>query len=151
MFNLTPHYKYSAMPFKEEYRINGRLSNESIEKLIHIAEDVQTFDIEEVEESIENIGKDLDCIEDYLPSEGIYEDVVDKLKDLKSSFKKLSLEQKEMFDELFSTIEGLEYDVVEESHAIKVDYIKSIKSNISDLNKNLVCISKVNLWFLMLV
>ena len=130
------HYIYSKMPANEEYRINGTVCEETLERLIDAEIDLQNHrdmieDIFSDEDIIGTISNGCDDIVDYLQEEDSFYTVIEKLE---SVIKNVRGSNRDALDDVLDKIKEIESSVVSGNEAI-VDEVNKIKLHLKTLNK----------------
>lgn len=130
------HYVYSAMSACEEYKINGKVCDKTLERLIDAEIDLQNHrdmieDILSDEDIIGTISTGCDDIVDYLQEEDSFYTVIEKLE---SVIKNVRGSNRDALDDVLDKIKEIESSVVSGNEVI-VDEVNKIKLHLKTLNK----------------
>lgn len=105
---LRPHIVYSAMPYREEWRINGKLSLASQEALVDYFDDTTAMFDEEDSCLVHHYKATIDELAGTL----LEEDFLTEAKDLASDlYKTVKGANKDLVKELFDKLEQLETEL----------------------------------------
>lgn len=121
-----PHFSYSSMPFREEWRINGKLSLESQESLIDYFDDTTAMLDEEESCFIHSYEGTIQ----ELTSTLIEEDFLTEAKDLASDLmKNVKGGNKELATSLVTLLEQLE-TTLQQANEYAMEQIKHLKKGV---------------------
>lgn len=126
IFISKPHFSYSSMPFREEWRINGKLSLESQEALVDYFDDTTALLDEEESCFIHSYKGTIQ----ELTSTLIEEDFLTEAKDLASDLmKNVKGGNKELATDLVALLEQLE-TTLQQANEYAMEQIKHLKKGV---------------------
>lgn len=128
---LKPHTVYSAMPYREEWRINGKLSLPSQEALLDYFDDTTAIFDEEDSCLVHNYKATIDELAGTL----LEEDFLTEAKDLASDlYKKVKGSNKDLLKELLDKLEELETEL-QQANEYAMEQIKTLGKGVEASKK----------------